>query len=254
MKEFGLIGYPLGHSFSQKYFTDKFLREGIEGRYELYPIKQISALPRLLHEHPLITGLNVTIPYKEIVISYLDFLSDDARAIGAVNVINIEKDINGNVKSGGYNTDWIGFLDSLKRILSPEITSALVLGTGGASKAVCHALNYAGLNVTRVSRNPADHTTLAYRDLDREIMRRNQLIVNTTPLGMWPEIDKVPDIPYQYITCQHVCYDVVYNPAVTEFMKRCAEQGATVKNGLEMLRNQAEAAWTIWNNEKNSQS
>lgn len=241
MDKYGLIGYPLGHSFSKIYFTDKFRKEGLSSTYELFPLSAITEFTGLIEQNPELRGLNVTIPYKETVMTYLTGLSPEAEAIGAVNVIKIDGD-----SLVGYNTDFIGFRDSLKPMLREDITDALVLGSGGASKAVCHALRVLGINPTIVSRNPHDEL-IGYSDLTPEVMEKNMLIVNTTPLGMAPHIDSAPDIPYHLLGDRHICYDVVYNPAETLFMKKAGKAGAKVKNGLEMLHLQAEHAWKIWN-------
>jgi len=250
MVRLGLIGYPLSHSFSARYFNDIFKRDGIAGHYDLYPIPDIECLPDLLARQSELRGLNVTIPYKEKVIRYLDDISDDAKKIGAVNILDIKHDRDGKVVLTGHNSDWSGFLESLVPLLRPDISSALILGTGGASKAVGYALRKIGLNHTFVSRNSHNTTgcpTIGYRDLNGETIRKNLLIVNTTPLGMFPDTEAAPDIPYNQITDRHICYDLVYNPEKTKFMSLCLESGATVKNGLDMLYLQAETAWKIWN-------
>lgn len=244
---YGLIGYPLGHSFSAKYFNNKFAQEGIDNSYCLFPLKSIEELIDLLNNKPSLQGLNVTIPYKEKVISYLQNISPEAKAIGAVNVINITSSNTGRAPIlSGYNTDWKGFSLSLIPLLSEKIKSALVLGTGGASKAVIFALKKLGIQAKSVSRNKSENC-LTYSELTQEVIKRHLLIVNTTPLGMSPDIASFPDIPYQYLTEQHICYDLVYNPQVTEFMKKSEANGAKVKNGLEMLHLQAELSWEIWN-------
>lgn len=241
MDKYGLIGYPLGHSFSKIYFTEKFQKEGLSSTYELFPLSAITEFPELIEGNPELRGLNVTIPYKESVMTYLTDLSPEAKAIGAVNVIKID-----GYRLTGYNTDYIGFRDSLKPMLRDEITEALVLGSGGASKAVCHALRVLGINPTVVSRHPSEGM-IGYKDITSEVMAKNLLIVNTTPLGMAPNVDTAPDIPYHLLSGRHICYDVVYNPSETLFMKKGAAAGANVKNGLEMLHLQAENAWKIWN-------
>lgn len=243
---FGLIGYPLGHSFSAKYFNEKFAKEGIDNCYKLFPIPTIGDLKEIINSNPTLHGLNVTIPYKEQVLPFLNHLSPDAEAIGAVNVIKIYYDKNGGTPAlSGYNTDWKGFSLSLLPMLRGNVKSALVLGSGGASKAVCYALKQLGISPHLVSRVTAPEV-LTYDDLNEQIIRDNLLIVNTTPLGMSPNIDSSPDIPYQYLTENHICYDLVYNPEITEFMKKSAQYGAQVKNGLEMLHRQAELSWEIW--------
>lgn len=242
---YGLIGKKLTHSFSADFFNKKFQREGINESYSLFPLKNVDELPDLLKMNPELKGLNVTIPYKQDVFKYLDNISKEAAQIGAVNVIKITK-TEGKTNLEGFNSDYIGFRDSLKPLLSPDMTKALVLGTGGASKAVRYVLNELGFKVTSVSRKPSnDH--LSYNELTREIIERNLLIVNTTPLGMFPDIGSYPDIPYQYLSSNHLCYDLVYNPLVTRFMEKSQEYGAKVKNGLEMLELQALASWDIWN-------
>lgn len=244
--ELGLIGYPLGHSFSARYFNDKFEREGVEGNYTLFPIESVDRLPQLLDSHPGLAGLNVTIPYKQSVMPMLDSISEDAAAIGAVNVIRIDHDADGRCTLHGYNTDWRGFLDSLRPLLRPDVTRALVLGTGGASKAVEYALGRIGIEVTTVSRNPARRGTIAYSEITPEIIDATALIVNTTPLGMFPDVSTAPDIPYDLLGKRHICFDLVYNPPMTEFMRRAEKHGATVVNGLEMLYRQADLAAEIF--------
>lgn len=240
---YGLIGNPLGHSFSADFFNKKFEREGIDEHYSLFPIPSISELPGLIASHPGLKGLNVTIPYKEQVLPYLTSISDEAREIGAVNVIKIS---DGGKTLQGFNSDAIGFHDSIAPLVKPYMKKALVLGTGGASHAVCHVLAKLGLEVIKVSRRSGDDT-ISYTEITPELMKESHVIVNTTPLGMWPAVDAAPDLPYNLITPLHLCYDLVYNPEETLFMKLSAERGATVKNGLDMLHRQALAAWEIWN-------
>lgn len=246
---YGLIGKKLVHSFSASFFNDKFRKEGINETYKLLPIPDIDCLPGLIAENPDLKGLNVTIPYKEEVIPFLNYLSPDAREIGAVNVIQINRSGN-EIELKGYNSDCIGFKNSLLPLLSPNFLQvkpkALILGTGGASKAVAYVLKNLGIEYTFVSRNP-DAGQLSYADLKQECLKSHFLIVNTTPLGTYPDVDKFPPIPYDYLTPDHICYDLVYNPEETEFLKKSKERGATVKNGLEMLHLQALAAWVIWN-------
>ncbi len=266
--QYGLIGYPLGHSFSSDYFNGKFERERIDARYELYPLQHIDELPALLTAHPALKGLNVTIPYKEAVLAYLDWLSPEAEAMGAVNVIRVEREGESR-RLCGYNSDYVGFRDSLEPLLpilqeryaaaqwivpgsypgfgsnSFHPLKALVLGTGGASKAVAFALQQLDIPLQFVSRR-AGQGLLAYTELDEAIMAEHSIIVNTTPLGMSPKTEACPDIPYQYLQPYHLLYDVVYNPQETLFMKMGKTRGAFVKNGLEMLHRQAEEAWRIW--------
>lgn len=241
---YGLIGYPLIHSFSQQYFNRKFAAEEIDAQYVNFEIPEISRFPEIIADNPDLRGLNVTIPYKEQVIPYLDELDDDTAKIGAVNVIKFIRR-EGRLRLKGYNSDIIGFTDSLKPMLQPEIRKALILGTGGASKAVAQGLRNLDINPTFVSRTPGAGR-LTYADITPEIMADNLLIVNTTPLGMYPHTDECPDIPYQCLTPRHICYDLLYNPDVTLFMRKAMEYGATAKNGLEMLLLQAFAAWNIW--------
>lgn len=242
---FGLIGRKISHSYSADFFNRKFEREGIKNSYELFPLPSIQDFKSLIESHPELEGLNVTIPYKQEIIPFLNSLSEEANEIGAVNVIQFKRD-NGNLYLKGFNTDSIGFEKSLLPLLKPDIKNALILGTGGASKAVAYILKKHGINITFVSRNPKEDD-LAYDQLNREIMNKNLLIVNTTPVGMFPDVDGYPQIPYDLLTELHVCYDVVYNPEETVFLKKAKERGATIKNGIEMLRLQALAAWDIWN-------
>lgn len=238
MKHFGLIGRTLGHSFSQRYFTEKFRREGIDAQYLNYEMPDVSGVLSLIHSEPNLVGLNVTIPYKRDIIPLLNSLSDEARAIGAVNVVRI-RDMR------GFNTDVVGFRESLRPLLQPHHTHALVLGTGGASLAVKHGLHQLGIETQSVSRTRTGES-ITYTDLDSEVMDSHSIIVNCTPLGTFPNVDECPDIPYHMLTSRHLLFDLVYNPSETLFLRRGHEQGATIKNGYEMLLLQAEAAWTIW--------
>lgn len=245
MKLYGLIGYPLGHSFSANFFAEKFAREGIDARYLNFEIPDIGDLMELLAEYPELEGFNVTIPYKQQILPYLQTLSPQAQAIGAVNVVSVEHTAAGPVLHG-HNTDCPGFARTLAPLLPQEAVSALVLGTGGAAKAVLTALSQLGVAAKTVSRTPAAGR-LTYDDLTAEVMAAHRVVVNCTPLGMWPNVDSAPAIPYDEITTAHVCYDVVYNPEETEFMRRARAKGATVSNGLAMLHMQALLAWQIWN-------
>ena len=243
---YGLIGYPLGHSFSQDFFNRKFESENISARYINFEISEISRLSTVLSENYNLVGFNVTIPYKEQVIGYLDALDPIAAEIGAVNVVKVSRTGDGKVYLKGYNSDVIGFRDSLSQTIDVSKQSrALVLGTGGASKAVVAALRQLGVASTLVSRSERPGV-ITYKDLTPELISDNKIIVNTTPLGMYPHVDECPDIPYEALTPQHLCYDLLYNPDVTLFMRRSAAHGAQVKNGLEMLLLQAFAAWNIW--------
>lgn len=249
MQKYGLIGYPLGHSFSKNFFNQKFESEHIDAQYINFEIPSIKDFKDVLKFNPELHGLNVTIPYKEQVISYLDDLDEDARLIGAVNVIKFARGFLGKTKLIGYNSDVIGFRRSIEPLLTDSHRRALILGTGGASKAVFHGLKQLGVESTFVSRT-AKEGCITYADLTREMMDRYTVIVNTTPLGMFPNVDSCPDIPYEWLTPNHLLYDLLYNPDETLFMRRGKERGAVVKNGLEMLLLQAFAAWEIWNDKK----
>lgn len=249
MQQYGLIGKPLGHSFSQRFFTEKFQREGLDAAYSNYELQMIEELPALLREHPDLCGLNVTIPYKEAVIPYLNEVSAEAEKIGAVNTVRVSLR-NGTTYLEGFNTDLIGFRKSLEPLLKPHHTAALVLGTGGASKAVCAALQQLGIAVQRVSRNSAANT-ITYDELTPEVMALHTLIINCSPVGMFPHFDTFPQIPYHCLTSQHLLYDLVYNPEETLFLSMGRRYGAQMKGGLEMLHIQAEAAWEIWNRNRN---
>lgn len=246
MDKYGLIGYPLKHSFSIGYFNEKFQAENIDAEYVNFEIPRIEDFMEVIEENPNLCGLNVTIPYKEQVIPYLDELDKDTAKIGAVNVIKIIRPSKGKIKLVGYNSDIIGFTQSIEPLLQPQHTKALILGTGGASKAVYHGLANLGIRSTFVSRTKKSDNILTYNELTPEIMQEHTVIVNTTPLGMYPNVDFCPDIPYDQLTPNHLLYDLLYNPSETLFMKKGMERGATVKNGLEMLLLQAFAAWEIW--------
>ncbi|WP_018476792.1 shikimate dehydrogenase family protein [Pontibacter roseus] len=245
MRRFGLIGKKLGHSFSKRYFTEKFGREGIaDAAYELYELPEITDLPELLKREPELVGLNVTVPYKEAVMPFLDELDAAAAQIGAVNTIRIA---DGRTK--GYNTDFIGFRDTLEGFYLIHAGSrALVLGTGGAAKAVWAALKSLRIPYTSVSRNPAAGE-LSYTSITPETLRLHDLIINTTPLGMAPDTDGAPAIPYDALTSAHYLYDLVYNPEQTLFLQKGFAAGAKTINGLPMLHAQADAAWKIWCND-----
>jgi len=242
MKVFGLIGYPLSHSFSKGFFAEKFQKEGISDCiYENFPLEDISQFPALLEQQPDLRGLNVTIPYKEAVLPWLDELSPAAEQIKAVNCIQFHEGIR-----IGFNTDVMGFKRSLQPLLKPHHTNALVLGTGGAAKAVMFVLQELNIPYTVVSRRAHDGV-ITYNMLDKDIMTAHTIIINTSPLGMYPQVDAAPPIPYELITKHHLLYDLIYNPAETLFLKQGAAKGAAVKNGHEMLVLQAEASWDIWN-------
>ena len=244
MKKFGLIGYPLGHSFSKNFFNEKFHSEDIDAEYVNFEIPSISEFPTVLLTNPELIGLNVTIPYKEQIIPYLDELDADAAAIGAVNVIKIIRQ-KGKTKLIGYNSDIIGFTQSIEPLLETQHKKALILGTGGSSKAIYHGLKKLGIDAKFVSRTPQDGM-FTYEDLTPEVMDEYKVIVNCTPVGMYPRADEYPNIPYEYLTPNHLLYDLLYNPDTTLFMKKGADKGAVTKNGLEMLLLQAFASWDIW--------
>lgn len=247
MRYFGLIGKPLVHSFSQRYFTQKFQEESIDAAYGLYELDKIEDL-KLLLQQKVFSGLNVTIPYKQSVLPYLSEFDETARAVGAVNVIKFVRR-SGEVVLKGYNSDVIGFHDSLVPLLRPYHKRALVFGTGGASKAVEYVLRRLGIEVQLVSRQAKD-SVLSYEQITPEVLQSYQLLVNTTPLGTFPHVDTCVDIPYQNITNKHLLYDLVYNPQETLFLRYGKERGAQVMNGYAMLRGQAEAAWEIWNKQE----
>ena len=241
MRHFGIIGYPLHHSFSAKYFSQKFEQENIDAEYSLYPLDkdEWTKGERLMELLNSLDGMNVTMPYKQAIIPYLDRLDDTAAAVGAVNVV---------CRRVGYNTDCIGFMESIRPILRDTDHKALVLGTGGASKAVCYGLKQLGILPTLVSRTPKDGMT-GYDDLTEALMEEHTVIVNCTPLGMVPDTESYPPIPYEFISAQHLLFDCIYNPEETVFLKKGRAQGATIQNGMEMLTGQAKAAWMIWNKE-----
>ncbi len=243
MRRYALIGWPLGHSFSAAYFAEKFAREGIaECDYRLLPIERIGMLPGLIAADPDLRGINVTIPYKEAVIPYLDGIDPEAARVGAVNCIDLRDGI-----LTGYNTDIYGFRRSLEALLNGEIPErALVLGSGGAAKAVGYVLGGMGIEAHTVSRTGGDGR-LTYDDLTPDVMASHRLIVNTTPLGTYPNTDGFPEIPYGELTPDHFLFDLVYNPPVTQFLARGAEHGARTMNGSQMLVDQAERSWEIWN-------
>lgn len=245
MTTYGLIGFPLGHSFSAAYFTRKFQEEEIAAEYNNYPMQSVDDVRTFVSDTPQLQGFNVTIPHKESVLPHLDELSIAAQQIGAVNVVKVERK-NNRIRLLGYNTDFIGFRDSLRPLLTERVHKALVLGTGGASKAVTYALRSMDIEPQLVSRTRRKDI-LSYEDLDREIIKNHPLIVNCTPLGTFPNIEGAPPIPYEHLTAENILYDLVYNPSETRFMILGRQQGAVVKNGLEMLHLQAQAAWKIWN-------
>jgi shikimate dehydrogenase len=242
MKLYGLIGFPLSHSFSRRYFTEKFTREGItDSKYELFPLEDITTFPVLWEKNPDLQGINVTIPYKEKVIPYLTDFSEVVKKTGACNCIRkTEKGLM------GYNTDVTGFETVLLRNLSLRHKAALILGTGGAAKAVKYVLEKNGIEYLSVSRNPGKGM-ITYESLDDELIKSHLLIINTTPLGMYPHTNEAPGIPYEALTREHFLFDLIYNPAKTMFLEKGEEKGAFIQNGEDMLVIQAEESWRIWN-------
>ena len=250
MITFGLLGFPLIHSFSRRFFTEKFQREQLDAEYLNFELPSIDELPSLLASHPALQGFNVTIPYKEQIIPFLDELSEEAATIGAVNCVCIERK-SGAVRLKGYNADVIGFVRSIQPLLQSHHQHALVLGTGGAYKAVCYGLRRLGIQPMLVSRHPRQGV-LTYQDISEETLRQYTVIVNCSPVGTFPHSDECPDIPYQYLTHQHLLYDLVYNPDKTLFLQRGEQQKAVIKNGLEMLHLQALASWEFWNHSQDT--
>lgn len=244
MKQYGLIGFPLGHSFSKKYFSAKFSAEAIDAEYQLFEIDAIAKF-EALKINPELSGINVTIPYKEQVMPYLDELDETAASIGAVNVIKFIRS-NNELRLKGYNSDVIGFTQSILPFTKDNHKKALILGTGGASKAIDFGLKQLGIETLFVSRT-TKRDMITYDDLTPSLMADFLIIVNASPVGTFPHVDECPAIPYEYLTTNHLLFDVVYNPAETLFLKKGKEQGAAVLNGEEMLVKQAEAAWKIWN-------
>lgn len=244
MKRYGLIGYPLSHSFSQRYFADKFLQESITNVvYENYPIASIQALESILAQYPDLCGFNVTIPYKKDILAYLSSSTNAVQQMGACNCVKIT-----DGKLFGYNTDIIGFEKSLLPYLKPQHQQALILGTGGASAAVAYVLNQLNIPFKFVSRRTSE-LSIGYDEVDEEIMTTHQLIINTTPLGMYPLVEEYPALPYQFMHETHHCFDLIYNPAETTFLNKAKTAGATIQNGAEMLVIQAEESWRIWTTE-----
>ena len=242
MNRFGLIGFPLGHSFSQQYFNNKFKTENLNDCFfELFPIENVESFPELLHAHKDLKGLAVTIPYKQTIINFLTSIDEAASEIGAVNCIKISSQ-----KIIGFNTDVIGFENSIKPILKPHHKKALILGTGGGSKAVQFVFKKLGIEFLLVSRSK-NQQHIQYQDIDELICADYNIIVNATPVGMTPNNDKCPEIPFQFLSEKHLLFDLIYNPAETLFLQKGREAGAQTKNGHEMLITQAEANWKIWN-------
>jgi shikimate dehydrogenase len=247
MKKYGLIGYPLGHSFSKDFFNQKFASEGIDAEYVNFEIEHVNDLKYVLRENSSLCGLNVTLPHKMNVIPLLDSITDNARNIGAVNVIKFKKrGLFGKLHLEGHNSDILGFKKSIEPLLNETHRKALILGTGGASKAIYHGLKQLGIESIFVSRTQKEFG-ITYEEITQDTIENYTVIVNTTPVGMYPKGDICPNIPYRHITPGHILYDLLYNPDETLFMKKGRERGAVVKNGLEMLLLQAFASWEIWN-------
>jgi len=241
MDRYGLIGASLAHSFSQPYFTQKFAREGIAAVYQNFELQEARNLDSLCAQYPDIKGLNVTIPFKRDIMAHLDRIDDEAVAVGAVNTIAFRQG-----EKVGYNTDVVGFRDSIKPFLAHGMERALILGNGGAAQAVAFVLERIGIEVFFATRSPSSLNHLAYKDLNAHAMKAFRLIVNTTPLGTWPQVEQKPDLPYMHLGNGHLLYDLVYNPEETAFMKEGRTRGAVVVNGKSMLHIQAEASWRIW--------
>lgn len=243
MKQYGVIGNPLHHSYSKAYFNEKFQEQAIDARYDNYLLPTIKDVMKVLNDTPNLCGLNVTIPYKEQVMEYLDEIDDEAKEIGAVNVIKITEK-NGKRFLKGYNSDWFGFTEAIKPFVKPHHTHALILGTGGASKGILYALKKLKINTQFVSRDPSKGLT--YKQLTKEILQQYTIIVNTTPVGTFPEVKHCPPIPYHFLTDKHLVYDLIYNPIRTLFLHQAETRGATTCNGWQMFINQAHKAYVIW--------
>ncbi len=244
MNTYGLIGNPVEHSFSEKYFTEKFKREKIEAKYKTFKLKDITELQDIIKKEGDLKGLNVTIPFKEEVIPFLDEVEAQAESIGAVNTIKFE-----DGKRIGYNSDVFGFMKSLFPLIEKQHTNALVLGTGGASKAIVHALHSLGIDYKMVSRSPKTNQ-FSYEEIDEDIMNEYKLIINCTPLGTYPKTEESPAIPYKFLTPQHLLYDLTYNPPITQFLANGQQRGCKIFNGQKMLEFQAERSWEIWNEKR----
>jgi shikimate dehydrogenase len=248
MRKFGLIGYPLGHSFSKKYFYEKFSVENImDCVYDNYPIPCITQLPGLISSDPELEGLNVTIPYKTEVIKFLDRIDPEAKEVGAVNVLKIKRSKD-KIFLSGFNSDTYGIRETLLPFLSGNLANAIVLGTGGSSKAVCHVLKKINVKYTLISRD-RKQGCMTYSDISPGMLNNTRLIINTTPLGMYPDINSKPDLKYDLLNEKHILFDLVYNPEITAFLKAGSERGCRTLTGLKMLHSQAERSWDIWNNE-----
>ncbi|MCK9413165.1 MAG: shikimate dehydrogenase [Prolixibacteraceae bacterium] len=248
MRHYGLIGFPLSHSFSKRFFTQYFTDNSIDAEYLNFEISNISMLPGILKEHPNLAGFNVTIPYKEAVIPYMDSCDAKAAAIQAVNTVKIDR-TGGKISLKGFNTDLIGFRNSILPLLKTHHKKSLVLGTGGASKAIVATLKDLSISTQLVSRETKAGVSISYSQLTEAIMQEYTVVVNTTPLGTFPKTESYPKIPYEYLTDKHLLFDLVYNPPITRFLQKGADHGASTKNGSDMLELQAMAAWRIWTEE-----
>jgi shikimate dehydrogenase len=246
MKKYGLIGFPLTHSFSKRFFTEKFEKENVDASYENFEIDDISWFPEVVRNNPKLTGLNVTIPHKQAVIPFLNELDEAAEKVGAVNTVKISR-IGDNIHLKGFNTDTWGFETTLKPLLKSHHKKALILGTGGASKAIKYVLNKLGIGFISASIEELQENEIRYKEIDEKMLAERLLIINATPLGTYPKTETFPPIPYEFLTEQHLLFDLVYNPEETQFMKKGKEKGATVKNGYEMLVQQALKSYEIWN-------
>jgi shikimate dehydrogenase len=241
MKNYGLIGESLSHSFSKKYFTDKFDNEDVKACYLNFELSNISEIQNVFSKQDLF-GVNVTIPYKEAIIPFLDKLSIEAAEIGAVNTVEFKGD-----ETIGHNTDVFGFSQLIKPFFKPHHERAMIIGTGGAAKAVAYVLEKLGVDIIFISRNPSGENEFSYSDINGMMLEFNKMIVNTTPVGMYPNIDEKVAIPYEFITPNHLVVDLIYNPEETQFLMHSKEKGAQTLNGLTMLKQQAEKSWEIWN-------
>ncbi len=246
MKKYGLIGFPLTHSFSKRFFTEKFEKENSDASYENFEIEDISWFPEVVRNNPELIGLNVTIPHKQAVIPFLNELDEAAEKVGAVNTVKISRK-GEHIHLKGFNTDTWGFETTLKPLLKNHHTKALILGTGGASKAIKYVLNKLGIDFISASIEELHENEIRYEDIDEKILDERLLIINATPLGTYPKVDTFPSVPYHFLSKKHLLFDLVYNPEETQFMKKGKEKGATVKNGYEMLVQQALKSYEIWN-------
>lgn len=244
-KQYGIIGNPLCHSLSPKFFNERFAQKNIPSEYVKFEISSIEEFPNIIKKNPILVGLNVTIPYKQVVIPYLDELDEHAKAMGAVNVVKIETREDGTKYLKGYNTDWYGFTASIKPILKENHKKALILGTGGASKAIAYSLDLLGISYKFVSRK-ASEGNFTYGDLTDEIIKEHTVLINTSPVGTFPNVKECPNIPYHCITREHVVYDLIYNPIETLYLRQAETCGATIQNGWPMFVNQALKSYEIW--------